>query len=342
VIPIHNLYYLLCYAWHHLDEGRVVDVNAVPASTLQDLFARVLVSGTKRVLRDGLYRGYIDTSIDTQSPRGKISLTESIKRNLISRGAVACAVDDFTHDILHNRILKASIGALRKTKDLSPDLKHELAQLQKRLRDVSDVAVSTPLFRNVQLHRNNRFYRFLMNVCELVHRSLLPETQDGSYRFRDFTRDEVAMRRVFQDFVVNFYRAEQSAFRVSRDRIDWDAEPVDDASRDVLPGMETDVVLRNAARTIVIDTKYTPKALTERFGKSSIRSEHLYQLFAYLKNLERRGGADRHAEGVLLYPVVDQQHDYRYNAQGHQVSVRTVDLGKPINSIREDLLALIR
>jgi hypothetical protein len=52
-------------------------------------------------------------------------------------------------------------------------------------------------------------------VCELCFFTLLAEERHGEYRFRDFVRDEVRMRKVFQDFENNFYSIEQRQFGVS-------------------------------------------------------------------------------------------------------------------------------
>jgi 5-methylcytosine-specific restriction enzyme subunit McrC len=51
-IPIANIYYLLCYAWDVLEEKETLaDVDALDSTDLLDLFARVLVNGTRRLLR---------------------------------------------------------------------------------------------------------------------------------------------------------------------------------------------------------------------------------------------------------------------------------------------------
>src|SRR4029077_20536403 len=65
----------------------------------------------------------------------------------------------------------------------------------------------------------------------------------------------------------------------------------------------TDVCLDSSSRKIVIECKFTSDVLQENWGKLSARSEHLYQLFAYLKHLERRGGVHENCEGLLLYPT---------------------------------------
>ena len=64
--------------------------------------------------------------------------------------------------------------------------------LVRQLSEVHDIEVSSRLFGQVQLHRNNTFYDFLMKVCELVHRNLLISETPGRSTFSDFTRDEEA------------------------------------------------------------------------------------------------------------------------------------------------------
>src|SRR5262245_44808605 len=112
MIPICNLYYLLCYAWNKLDERDFVDVEALPRQDLPNLFTRILINGVKRLLRQGIDRAYAAYTQDTQNPRGKIDLTDSLKRGLIIRNAVACEIDELNHDVLHNRILRTTLHRL--------------------------------------------------------------------------------------------------------------------------------------------------------------------------------------------------------------------------------------
>ena len=59
-IPIANIYYLLCYAWDVLEEKEsLADVDVLDSTDILDLFARVLVNGTRRLVRRGLDRGYL-------------------------------------------------------------------------------------------------------------------------------------------------------------------------------------------------------------------------------------------------------------------------------------------
>ena len=149
------------------------------------------------------------------------------------------------------------------------------------------------------------------------------------------------MRRVFQDFVYNFYRVEQGYFTVSSERLDWDTTYVDPEARALLPEMATDVCLDSSSRKIVIECKFSPDVLRENWGKLSARSDHLYQLFSYLKHFEGRGGAHEHCEGLLLYPTATHPVDFIFDTQGHTVRVVTVDLRETWSDIRTQMLNLL-
>ena len=105
--------------------------------------------------------------------------------------------------------------------------------------------------------------------------------------------------------------------------------------------MRTDIHLRSDSRNLIIDTKYYAEALQEHFGKRSIRSENLYQLFSYLKNAEGKGPEYLKTEGVLLYPTVHESIDAHFVIHGHLVYVRTIDLDRPWPTIRNDLLEIL-
>ncbi len=148
------------------------------------------------------------------------------------------------------------------------------------------------------------------------------------------------MRRLFEAFVKNFYLIEQNAFQVTSPKIEWQATFTDEAVRKHLPEMRTDVCLWKPGRMIVIDCKFYREALQFYYGKPTFNSTHLYQLHAYLKNLENEPDGVR-CEGILLYPAVSYPLDMSFDLQGHPVRIQTLDLGQDWQSIKADLLNLI-
>ena len=242
-IPIQNIYFLLCYAWDTLEEGNIVHVQQDECRSYADLFARVLESGVTHLLKRGLDRGYVTEAEDTSSLRGKLDVSTTIKHNSLQHARVHCLFDTLSHDVTHNRIIKTTIGRLVRCGELDRDLRNRLLGVYRRLHDVSAIDLSSSVFGRVTLHRNNAFYGFLLQVCRLVFECLLVDEKTGEAAFRDFLRDEKAMARVFERFVFNFFRKEQSVFRVRSDRIDWQEVIAREEHLRFLPTMRTDVSL---------------------------------------------------------------------------------------------------
>ncbi len=340
-IPIQNIYYLLCYAWNKLEERDMVDVKGIETIKLCDLFAKVLIGGTSRLLKLGIDRGYVHRSEETQGIKGKVDFGLSLKKILFHYARAQCEFDELSHNVLHNQILKSTLRKLASVDELDQGLKDQLNGLYRRLYEVDDVPLSKTLFRQVQLHRNNSFYDFLLRICELVVENLLPSEEKGKSKFRDFVREERQMGILFEEFVRNFYKLEQDSYRVYREDIRWNITAGDETSRAFFPKMQTDISLEGKERKILVDTKYYREALTEYYDKEKIKSENIYQIFAYLKNLETASEINRNCAGILLYPTVAKDLDINVTMHGHEMSFKTINLNQDWRGVHKDLLAVV-
>lgn len=341
-IPIKNIYYLLCYAWDVLPESGLVDIDAAGEDKPTDLLARVLINGTKHILRRGLEQGYEAREEALSTIRGRIKVAASARRFLLQQGKALCEYDELSVSTLPNQIIKASLQRVAGSRELDKSLRHDAGLLVRQLREVEDIKLTRQAFRKVQLHGNNRFYRFLLHVCGLLMEQTLMNEETGSYRFRDFVRDERAMARLFEKFLFNFYKKEQAEYKVKKERIYWQAESDDDPELYLLPTMETDISLRSKTKTLIIDAKFYSKTLSaSQYGSDSVRPGHLYQIFSYLKNLELRGGNDANAEGMLLYPVVDREISNTYKLNDHAIRIETVDLTQDWKNISSRLMSIV-
>jgi len=143
-------------------------------------------------------------------------------------------------------------------------------------------------------------------------------------------------------FVRNFFRLEQSQYSVAAEMIPWPAHCVNAQDADYLPAMITDVTLRSADRTIVIDAKFYKDTFVSRFGtRPKVRSGHLYQLQSYLTNMERRSSQIA-PEGVLLYPSIDgEEVRLDFQLPQHRIRVCTVDMARPWQHVHHRLLDLV-
>ena len=72
-----------------------------------------------------------------------------------------------------------------------------------------------------------------------------------------------------------------------------------------------------------------------------MHSNNLYQLFAYLKNIEYRSELDKNCIGILLYPTIDNEVSLDYRQNNQRVLIRTINLNKHWKEIRLDLISFM-
>ncbi len=339
-IPILNVYYLLSYAWDKLKEAETIDISPGDCHNVTQLFARILANGTQHLVRRGFDRDYMHHREETSRPRGRMDVTASMSALTWQRGVMVCDFDELSHDVLHNRILKSTIELLRRAAGLSPADRQQLQEQARILRDITPIRITSSLFRRVQLHRNNRYYRFLLNVCELVHQSLLPTEEAGRTRLRDFTRDAGKMAALFEKFVKSFYIREQQEFTVGAVQFPWIKDGAPEAI-DLVPGLNTDVSLKSSDRSIILDCKFYGNAIsTTQYGTKTFQSGNLFQLYAYLRNVRVRPGWEN-TEGILLYPVTGESFDHQFELDSYPIRVTSIDLNQPWQRIHDVLLQLL-
>lgn len=337
-VPIRNLYYLLCYAWDRLDARDLVDAGALEGDRVEDLLARVLRDGVRQLIKRGLDSGYVTVPQDGRRLRGKLLVAQTAQRLLLQQGRVACAPDELTTDVPHNRVLKAAMRELAAVPGVNKVLRHELLDLCRGLAEVSDIPLRPEAFRPIRLNQNLARYAFLVQVARLVAGCLLPEQGGTAGRFRSFVGNDSEIGGLFEAFVRNFLAREQSSFRVNVRHLPWTiGEGAEDT--DLLPRLKTDVYMRTPGLTVVMETKCVDKALVvPHLGQPKLRSGHLYQLLAYLSNTHPPEG-DR-LLGVLLYAGLGAQKPLNYTLCDHSVMVRNLNLDQPWEGIHANLVDL--
>jgi len=338
-IPIQNLYYLLCYAWNHLEQGELVDVSKVPSNELVDLFAVVLCQGVEHLARRGLEQGYELHEEELSGVRGRIDPLRSGRRFLPQHGRAACIFDELSVNTLPNRIIKNTLRLLERFSTLHPTLRKKVRSQRNSLPGITDTGINLQSFNQVQLHSNNRFYRFLLSICRLIHESALIEPTSGMHKFRDFVRDEKAMAKVFQDFLYNFIRLEIPEWAVKSENINWDASSETDPKLNFLPRMQTDISLRRGSMKVIIDAKYYRNTMSNHYETEKFHSGNLYQLLSYLSNSECDKGEQ--LSGMLIYPQVEKPLREKYQIMGYEISLVTLNLDQSWEKIHTDLTGLI-
>lgn len=339
MIPIKNIYYLLSYSWHQLEEGQRMLTSKSDFEDMLNLLAKVLINTSSHLLRRGLDRSYNRHVSSYAGIKGKLLLSPTLRANKHQEGLTVCAYDEFDHDILHNQILKATLWKLLHTKDVELRYRLQIKTLLQRFPKIQSIDVQVKTVNLIRLHRNNQHYSLAMNICRIILENLSLNEDRGQYEFIDFIRDDHKMGKLFEAFLRVFYQKHLTGAKVKSEKIKWQAKQV--LGEISLPNMITDVSIIYPERKLIIDAKFYRSTLqTGPWGNESVHSKNLFQLFSYLKNSKVRPG--QVLEGMLLYPTVNRSLQERYLIHNFPVSVATINLDQPWHQIECDLLDLVR
>lgn len=338
MIPVQNVYYMLAYAFQVLNEDGYRNVATEQFNNVAELCAAILTKGVSLQLKRGLGRDYISETETLSGLRGKIDITESIKTQTMLRKQMVCTYDEFSVNTYMNRIIKTTMLKLLHA-DIDKARKKEIRKLLVFFDEVQELDVHT-INWSQQYSRNNQTYRMLVSICYLVLKGLLQTTTDGSTKLMQFV-DEQRMCRLYEKFILEYYRKEHPEITANASQIPWQ---LDDDFSDMLPVMQTDIMLSQGAKVLIIDAKYYEHTTQTQYDKHTLHSNNLYQIFTYVKNKEYELREEQHeVAGMLLYAKTEEeiQPDQKYKMSGNRISVRTLDLNLDFSEIRKQLDGIV-
>ena len=336
MIRIQNIYYMLAYAFHVLNEQGYKNITTEDFDNTAELCAAILTRGIKIQIKRGLGKEYMSRTESLASLRGKIDITESIKTQALQRRQLVCSYDEFSVNSFMNRIIKSTILLLLRA-DIAKTRKKELKKLLVYFDDVAPIDLHSVNW-NMQYNRNNQTYRMLIGICYLIIKGLLQTQSDGTMDFLD----EQRMHRLYEKFILEYYRKEYPQITANASQIPWQ---LDDDMGAMLPVMQTDIMLSYGEKTLIIDAKYYAHTTQLQYDKHTLHSGNVYQIFTYVKNKEAEL-ADRPHEvsGMLLYAKSDEDiyPENEYWMSGNRIEVRTLNLDGDFSMIKAQLDGIVQ
>jgi 5-methylcytosine-specific restriction enzyme subunit McrC len=329
---------MLAYAFQVLNENGYKNIETEQFDNVGELCAAILSKGVSLQLKRGLGKEYVPETEALSSLRGKIDIAESIKTQSMLRKQLVCTYDDFTVNSYMNRIIKSTMELLISS-DITKARKKELRKLLVFFSEVEPLNVYDINWQ-LQYNRNNQSYRMLISICYLVVKGLLQSNTSGGTKLMDFL-DEQRMCRLYERFILEYYRKEHPEIRASASQIPWQ---LDDDFSFMLPVMQTDIMLSKGNTTLIIDAKYYGHTTQEQYGVHTLHSGNLYQIFTYVKNKDAEYGEHPHnVSGMLLYAQTDEsvQPNNVYHMGGNKISVRTLNLNCSFNEIASQLDGIV-
>ena len=278
------------------------------------MLAIALASEAQRAFACGLLHGYRMEEDALQTIRGRIRLEDQMRRRPGFMLPVEVRYDEFTDDILENRLVKAAASRLSRMRLRSTRARSELNWVAGMLAQVSLVEFDASDVPEARFDRLNEHYRGVIGLARLILRHSAFESGRGDVRASGFLMD---MNRLFQDFLTAALREALGASS-TRLRSDHEITLDEDGKARLKPDLSW---WDGTTCTFVGDAKY--KNLT---GKH-IPGADLYQLLAYATALDLPGGLLIYAEGEA------ETRSYRVKHADKCLEVMALDLSGTLTEV---------
>lgn len=352
-IPLRNLWLLQLYASRFYASGVITDSDVEdPGVELPTLAASILCDAVESRLARDLTPQFMRRHRRLNRVRGRIDLLETKRNRLLDKGMVACNFDELTVDNPNNRYLRFALGHAATIIDHAGKLRHfgfeDAVDVAKRCRAAERRLIAAGVSPTVVTRirpsqsRNRLAARDAraLDAAELLLSMTIPSSGTGRQQFNRRAPSEGDLRSLFESALLGLYRVHliPLGWKVAGGRIlNWRM----DDSIALMPQMQTDIMLKAPdGHRVTVEAKFSPITVEHR-GRTRLKSQYVFQLYAYLMSQRGRGDGWDDATGVLLHAAHNEDVDVATTIQGHRFRFATVDLTASARVIREQALARV-
>lgn len=322
-IGIPQLLSMACYALGLYKPQAQKLFDFQKAQAIPDVLALALIEAARRAFGRGLLRGYLSAEDALHTVRGRIRFDEQIRRRYGIPLPIELRFDEFTEDILANRLVKAAAARLRHMTLRSSEARRGLGWIAATLEGVSLLEFRRPNVPEVSFDRLNEHYRDVVGLARLILLHSEFESFRGDVRASGFLID---MNRLFQEFVTQALREElgvSAATLQSEKKVPFDRY----GSVTIEPDLSW---WDGETCRFVGDAKY------KKIVHSSVPNADLYQLLAYATALDLPGGLLIYAQGEA------EAATYKIRNTCKQLEVVALDLSGTLEEILERVKDIAR
>ena len=339
-IPIHNIYYMLAYAFRDFRFNMFEDICGENFEDTHNLFAEILIRCVSSQLKQGLYKTYVSQEGALPVIRGRIDMLKTYVIQQSNPYRAFCNYDELSVNNPYNQVVKTTLQYLAKCSDVDENRKQTIRQLIRFFTLIDPIDMASVHIEQFRFDRNNQNYQFLVYICLFIFKELLMTTNEGPYKLRTLSDDQIA--RLFEKFVLEYYRRHHPETKPRAAQVKWDVID-EESSTGILPTMQTDIMLTIGDRTLIIDTKYYNHTLQSNFDRDKIHSANLYQIYAYVNNYDV--GHTGKVNGMLLYAKTQDEpclDDKRTLRDGNVIYFKTLDLNRDFKEIANQLESILQ
>ena len=281
---------------------------------LPDVLALALAFAARQAFSRGLLHGYRVEEESLYTVRGRIMVAEQLRRRFGIPLPVEVRYDEFTNDILANRLVRAAVYRLGSMRLRSQPARRQLGRIAGMLENVSPVEFRPNAVPEIRFDRLNEHYRGVVSLSQLILRHGAFESSRGEVRASGFLMD---MNVVFQEFVTVALR---EALGVSTDA--FGERPISTLDEDGKVSLRPDLVWREGARHVFVgDAKY------KNISGDQVPNTDVYQLLAYTTALDLPSGLLIYAKGEADTATYQVRHS------GKRLEVAALDLSGTLDEV---------
>ena len=311
--PITNLFYMLTYAYE-LAKFRDGESPLAEGQDLFEFLLEIFVKQIDQLVRQGIYRGYIDFEEDRPYLRGRLMLAQQLQKNAVQLTRFQQRTNELTADLRENRILKHTLWLLSRMGFDDPGLRRRVRRTLTAFSEVSPVPVGPADCDRVVYSRLNGAYQTPINLARLFLQHLSLEGHEGETHFKTYL---LPMHQIFELFVARFleeYFAANPRFSVDiQPQIFLDAEQRE-------KGIPDFVINRDGQPYLILDTKY-------KLWKGKPNDEDRNQMFMYCHTMDVR-------RGILIYSDARPFH-YEGKFKGMTLAARPLALDGDLEAFKD-------
>ena len=319
-IGIPQVLSLACYAVGAYKPRHGSEFDYKKDVSLPDALALAIAHAARQAFSRGLLHGYRRREEALQTVRGRIRFADQVRRRYGIAPPVEVRYQEFTDDVLENRLIKAAAHRLGSLRLRSQQARRGLGWIAGTLDNVSFQEFSSTAVPEVTFGRLNDHYSGVIALSRLILRHGAFESGRGDVRATGFLMD---MNVVFQEFMTTALREEM---RDAPGDLFSDSElkkkrPLSLDEESII-GLEPDLTWWRGRQCLWVgDAKY--KNLTGR----SVPGADLYQMLAYTTALNLPGG-------TLIYAKDEADHrNYTVKHAGKTLEVMPLDLSLQLDEV---------
>jgi 5-methylcytosine-specific restriction enzyme subunit McrC len=337
---VSNIYYMLAYAFDNknLVEKENNNINVEEFENVYNLLSVILCILLNRLIKRGISKEYVEVINETLLIKGKINITQTIKNRAKGKTNVICEYDEFSSNSYLNSIIKTTVFYLIKSSKVDKETKKALKKLYSFLQDIDLLDLKTIEWKKIKLNKNNKYYKFIINICYMIQKGMILTEEDGNVDFKDFT-DQQSLNVLFEKFVREYFRRHFPELNAKSEQMSWKID--DNYMIDFIPKMVTDITLRYKNKILIIDTKFYGKIVNDKgfkgFDTRKINRDNWNQINAYVANEAYKN--DKIVSGMLLYARTDEEisPDVETSVMGNKISIKTLDMRNKFSKIARQL-----